>query len=170
MVDSSLPAILGILTGLIITLISKYNSIQKAYQATISRKSAIKIYEERKSKLLDKANRVTKKYMTFEESLQTNIAKTREEKAITSSEQFQVRLENYPDLKTNESIMELLKQIYECETLLANVKGAYNVSVEMYNSMISSFPEIIIANIFKFKKADYYNEPDDIIPDEDLGI
>lgn len=175
--------VFGILTGVLVTLGNKFNNIQKAYQSTKSTRSGIKVYEEKEKKLLDKANRVAEKYMTYEERVQTNITKERSKKyeekdtkslQIHSSRQFQAHLENYPNLKANESIMELLKQIKDCENALAYAKTAYNTSVEEYNSMIHSFPETILRIIFRFKDVEYYSinnfEDKELVSDEELGI
>ncbi len=176
----SASIVLGILTGVLITFVNKYNTIQKAFQNTKSTRSSIAVYEERSTNLLDKANRVAEKYMSYEEKVQTNVTKERTKNIepsirnprIYSSKQFMAQLENYPDLKANQSIMELLKQIQECENSLAYQKVAYNTSVEEYNTLIHSFPEALLRLIFRFKDVEYYKvkNNEDIISDEELGI
>lgn len=172
--------VFGILTGVLVTLGNKYNYIQKAFQTTKSTKSNIQVYQEKEKKLLEKANRVAEKYMNYEEKVQTNITKERTKgiepttrhPRIHSSKQFMAQLENYPDLKANQSIIELLKQIQDCENSLAYQKVAYNTSVEEYNTLIHSFPETLLRLIFRFKDVEYYkvNNEEDIISDEELGI
>lgn len=166
--------VFGVLTGLIVVLGIKYNGMQRAYQNTKAAFSNINIYEEKAERLLDKANRVADKYMVYEECVQTGIAKERSNKktSIRSAHQFQTALENYPDLKANSSIMELLRQIRECENALMHQKVAYNMSVEEYNALIHSFPTTILRVIFRFKDAEFYTKTDDadMISDEELGI
>lgn len=170
-------AILGILTGVVVSMGLKYNSMHRAYQRTKSQLSNIRILEERSASLLDKANRVADKYMNYEGNVQTRIAHERSTKVsgiksrISNASQFQSALENYPDLKANENIMELLRQIQDCENLIASQKTSYNETVENYNVMIHSFPSNILSKIFHFKDAEFYKEKnDDIISDEALGI
>lgn len=176
-VDESEPfagatTVFGIATGAIVLLGTKYNTIQKAFQNTKSTYSNIKIYKEKAERLLKKANAVSDKYMTYEERVQTGITSARTpNKEIKTAAQFQVQLENYPDLKANENIMELLRQIKECEVTLMNSKVAYNKSVEEYNTLIHSFPETILRMIFRFKDVEFYDtSEDDEISDEALGI
>ena len=164
--------VFGIATGALVLLGTKYNTIQKAYQNTKSTYSNIKIYKDKSDRLLKKANAVSDKYMTYEEKVHTNITNARtQNREIKTATQFQIKLENYPDLKANAYIMELLKQIKECEVSLMNSKVAYNSSVEEYNTLIHSFPEAILRIIFRFKDAEFYDtSEDDEISDEALGI
>lgn len=176
-VDESAPfdgavVVFGVITGLLVVFGGRYNSIQKALQNTKSTFSNIKIYKDKADRLLKKANAVSDKYMTYEERVQTGITNARTpNKEIKTAAQFQVQLENYPNLKANENIMELLRQIRECEVSLMNSKIAYNKSVEEYNTLIHSFPETILRIIFRFKDVEFYDTSEgDEISDEALGI
>ena len=169
--------ICGALTGLVITFGLKFNAMHQAQQRTKAMRSNIGIFEERATRLLDKANRVADKYMNFEGSVQVDIAHERNSGSrikgkIHSAHQFQAALENYPDLKANESIMELLRQIQDCENGLASEKLAYNSAVEQYNLLIHSFPATILRKLFHFADAEFYQGIDegDIISDDALGI
>lgn len=163
----------GIATAIIVLLIANYNTIQKAFQKIKAAASNIKIYKEKTKRLLEKANKVADKYMIHEESIQVGIAKNRSSrsKIIRNAQQFQIELENYPDLKANQSIMTLLDQIRETESSYAQSKINYNSNVEYYNSTIHTFPNNILRKIFKFKDAEFYNdEEENEITDEELGI
>ena len=173
--------VLGVLTALIVMFILNYNRIQNAYQKTKSSFSNIGIFKERSERLLVKANKVADKYMAHEENVQVEVSKNRTQKGsaaasklsrvIRNSEEFQIALENYPDLKANESIMELLNQIRDSENGFAQAKLNYNAFVECYNTLIHTFPNNMIRGIFKFKDAEFYNdEADTEISDEALGI
>lgn len=165
--------ILGILTATIVVLIVNYNSMQKAFQKTKSTFSNIKIFKERTERLLDKANKVADKYMAHEEDIQIGVAdkRTKKVKAIRNAQQFQIQLENYPNLKANESIMELLSQIKDTENAYAQSKINYNTSAEYYNTLIHSFPNNVLRGILKFNDVEFYNdEEENEITDEELGI
>lgn len=165
--------LLGIITATIVVLIVNYNSMQKAFQKTKSAFSNIKIFKERTERLLEKANKVADKYMVHEENIQVEVAekRTKNPKVIRNSQQFQVELENYPDLKANQSIMELLAQIRETENSYAQSKINYNAITEYYNTLIHVFPNNILRKIFRFKDVEFYNdEEENEISDEELGI
>lgn len=165
--------IFGIITATIVLLIINYNSMQRAYQKTKSMFSNISIFKDRNGRLLEKANKVADKYMFHEKDIQINVAekRTRKVKFIRNSQQFQTELESYPDLKANQSIMELLSEIKETENGYAQAKINYNSSAEYYNSLIHSFPNNIINVMLKFKNVNFYDDSEDNeITDEELGI
>lgn len=163
--------VFAVVTTLGITAAAKYNSMQRAWQATRSALSNIEIHEEKTRRLLDKATRVAEQYMGFEERVQLGVAEGRRS-AIRSSRQFQVMLEAYPELKSNVSVMELLMQMKDCENSAAYQKVAYNRTVEHYNTLIHSFPASLFRKAFRFQDAAFYTAPTEteLISDEELGI
>ena len=72
-----------------------------------------------------------------------------------------VSVEAYPDLKSNQNFLELQRQLTETEDRIAAGRRFYNANVRVYNTKIESVPTNIIANMFKFEKATYFevNEP-----------
>lgn len=167
--------ILGTATGLLAMLGMKYNGLQQARQHIKAAASDIQIHEEKAERLLDKANRVADKYMNYEERVQMGITQQRtmpHRNSIRSARQFQALMENYPDLKANGSILELLRQIQECENSILYQKVAYNKAVEGYNAMIFSFPGNLFRRICRLKEAEFYTKTSEaeLISDEELGI
>lgn len=164
---NGLAFLFGILTGIIITIILKYNALNNLKQKIKKQASNIKIFSKKSEKLLEKANKVSDKYMKHEKEIQTTVAKTRQ---IKTSAEFQGFVENYPNLKANESIMELLNQIRENEDAIANSKVIYNENVSSYNTLIHNFPVSLVRGLFQLEDIEYFEEPDDMISDEKLGI
>lgn len=175
--------VFGLLTVLILMIIIKYNAVTELYQNMMAAFSNIQVYEEKGERLLDKANKVADKYMSFEERVQVGVSEMRGQSGgldinagkkvtIQNANQFQAAVENYPELKANTGIMELLRQIKECETSLMQQKVIYNAKVEDYNTVVNSFPMNIIGKLFKFKEAQFYTKSvgDDMISDAELGI
>jgi LemA protein len=72
-----------------------------------------------------------------------------------------VSVEAYPDLKSNTNFLELQRQLAETEDRIANGRRYYNANVRVYNTKVESVPTNLIANMFKFEKATYFevNEP-----------
>ena len=64
--------------------------------------------------------------------------------------------ENYPELKANENFKELQAQLAQTEDKIAYSRQFYNDSVLMYNNKCQTFPSNIIANLFGFKEADFF--------------
>jgi len=77
-----------------------------------------------------------------------------------------VAVENYPDLKANQNVLDLQQQLSAIEHDIQMARRYYNVLVE-------SFPSNLIANFFKFTKADYFELEDQSarqVPKVDLSI
>lgn len=70
--------------------------------------------------------------------------------------QFMVVAEAYPDLKANQNFVELQRQLVDTENRIANGRRYYNAVVNDYNTKIESFPSNIVAGMFKFDKAGYF--------------
>lgn len=64
--------------------------------------------------------------------------------------------ENYPELKANENFKELQAQLAETEDKIAYSRQFYNDTVLMYNNKCQTFPSNIIANLFGFNEADFF--------------
>ena len=64
--------------------------------------------------------------------------------------------ENYPELKANENFKELQAQLSQTEDKIAYSRQFYNDTVLMYNNKCQTFPSNIIANLFGFKEADFF--------------
>jgi LemA protein len=83
-----------------------------------------------------------------------------------------VSVEAYPDLKSNQNFLELQRQLAETEDRIAAGRRFYNANVRVYNTKVESVPSNIIANMFKFEKATYFEVNDPSVrqaPDVSFG-
>lgn len=71
-----------------------------------------------------------------------------------------VSVEAYPDLKSNQNFLQLQQQLAETEDRIANGRRFYNANVRQYNTRVESVPSNIIAGMFKFQKATYFEVTD----------
>lgn len=62
--------------------------------------------------------------------------------------------EAYPDLKADETFQHLQARISQLEDAIADRREFYNESVNNNNVRIEQFPDVIVANMFKFKPFD----------------
>jgi LemA protein len=58
--------------------------------------------------------------------------------------------ESYPDLKANENFLQLQRRITELENAIADRREFYNDSVNINNTRVEQFPELIVAKAFGF--------------------
>jgi LemA protein len=63
-------------------------------------------------------------------------------------DQFRVTLEAYPDLKTNQNMMQLTETLESTENKVAFARQAFNDQIMAYNTYRAGFPAVILANNF----------------------
>lgn len=61
--------------------------------------------------------------------------------------------ENYPDLKANQNMSQLMEELTSTENKIGFARQSFNDSVTSYNTTRESFPANIIANTFGFTAA-----------------
>ncbi len=62
-------------------------------------------------------------------------------------------VEQYPDLKANQNMMQLQEEIASTENRIAFARQAYNDNVMSYNTKRELFPNTVIAGLFNFSAA-----------------
>lgn len=64
--------------------------------------------------------------------------------------------EAYPDLKANQTMLQLMEELTSTENKVAFARQAYNDSVMAYNTQREVFPSNIVAGIFGFGPAELF--------------
>jgi LemA protein len=72
-----------------------------------------------------------------------------------------VVIERYPDLKANQNFIRLQDELAGTENRIAVERMRYNEAVKKYNIRIRSFPDNILANMFGFDEADFFQAPEE---------
>ena len=70
-----------------------------------------------------------------------------------------VVVERYPDLKSNQNFLRLQDELAGTENRVAVERRRYNEAVQVYNVAIRSFPANMVASIFGFEKAAFFEAP-----------
>jgi len=65
-------------------------------------------------------------------------------------------VENYPQLRAAENFLELQRELRDTEDKIQAARRFYNGQVRDLNTKIEVFPSNIIANIFNFKKREFF--------------
>jgi LemA protein len=68
--------------------------------------------------------------------------------------------EAYPQLRASEQFTQLQTQLTETEDRIAAGRRFYNGNVRALNTRVESFPSSIVANVFGFKRAEYFEAED----------
>ena len=70
-----------------------------------------------------------------------------------------VVVENYPELKSNQNFLKLQDELAGTENRIAVERRRYNEAVQAYNVKIRSFPANLLAGIFGFGPAAFFEAP-----------
>ena len=70
-----------------------------------------------------------------------------------------VVVEKYPDLKSNQNFIRLQDELAGTENRIAVERKRYNDTVRTYNVAIRSFPANMLAGMFGFQKATFFEAP-----------
>ena len=148
-----------------------YNSLITAKVRIQEALSHIDVQLKRRTDLIPNLLETVKGYAKHEKELLVNItkartslmsAKTTHDKAEannmlsdTLKSLFAVA-ENYPDLKANQNFGKLQDELSDTENKIAYSRQFYNSNVMDYNTKVAVFPNSIIANMFGFKAAEFF--------------
>jgi len=78
-------------------------------------------------------------------------------------------VENYPDLKADQSFQHLQTRITQLEDTIADRRELYNEAVNLNNIRLQTFPDLIVARLFEFRPAPLLEFTEEQKRDVDLG-
>ena len=160
---------LAILSLIFIYAIFTYNRLVGLKHGVAKAWSNIDILLKQRHDELPKLVEACKQYMKFEQDTlekvmqaRNRVSQARENhdiKALGEAEgALRMGLEHlfavaeaYPELKANESFMQLQARITALENAIADRREIYNDSVNINNVRIEQFPDSIIAGLFNFE-------------------
>jgi LemA protein len=64
--------------------------------------------------------------------------------------------EAYPDLKSNQNMMQLSEELSTTENKIAFARQSFNDAVMRYNNKCEMVPSNLVASMFGFKRAEYF--------------
>jgi len=149
-----------------------YNSLVDIKHSVSQARSNIDILLKQRHDELPKLVETCKQYMGFEQetlkqviAARSQVASARETGNISAlgSAENMLRVglgnlfavvEDYPELKASERFQHLQARISGLENSIADRREYYNEAVRINNVRIEQFPDVIIANWFKFKSRD----------------
>jgi LemA protein len=167
----TLLIVLGVIGGLLLSLWVIYNTLVTAKLRVAEALSHIDIQLKRRTDLIPNLIETVKGYAKHEKELLENVTKARTSLMSASSTHAKAEAnnmlsetlkslfavsENYPDLKANENFLSLQQELSDTENKIAYSRQFYNSNVLDYNTKLTIFPNVIIANMFGFKPAEFF--------------
>ena len=136
-------------------------ALTKRYDVLTKMMDTVKAYaKHEKDTLFEVIN--LRKGMTMEEKSEANT------KMNHNLEKIQIIAENYPELKSSDNYNTLQKSIIEVEEHLQAARRMYNSNVSIFNQMLVTFPNSIIANMKSMTKREFFEVEE--IKKEDVKI
>jgi len=172
--------ILGIL-GIIIVVIAiwvvfAYNSFIRLINRTDEAWSDIDVQLKRRYDLIPNLIETVKGYATHEKQTLSDVTemRTRAMNATGVHEKQEAEnmlsgalktlfavSENYPDLKANQNFAELQRELTDTENKIQAARRFYNTNVRDLNTAVQSFPQNVIASMFRFTNREFFELGDD---------
>lgn len=166
-----LIAIGATLAILVLWVIGAFNKLVMLRNAVKNAWSQIDVQLKRRHDLIPNLIETAKGYMKHERDTLENITKARNLAAQASGvgdqaraesglnqalSSFFVVVENYPDLKANQNFLALQEELTSTENKISFARQAYNDAAMTLNNAIQMFPSNIIAGMFNFKAAEFF--------------
>lgn len=142
----------------IIWYIITQNSFKKMQQNIEETASGIDIQLKKRYDLLTKLIETAKQFIKFEKdllkdivSLRTQVQNVDEMSSVNAkmdriSRNINVQLENYPELKSTQTVVNLQLSIRECEDDISASRRFYNTAVRNYNQSLLTYPTNVVAS------------------------
>jgi LemA protein len=186
--DTLLIIVLIVIVVVIVGGILIYNGLVQRRLRIDEAFAQIEVQLKRRWDLIPNLVNAVKGYMGFEQSVLQNVTQARAN-AVTAGAQgpaaqaaaenaltgtlrslFAV-VENYPELKANQNVLELQEQLTTTENQIGFARQHYNATVLDYNTSIATFPNVLIAGPFGFSKREFFDaEPEaSQVPQVDLS-
>jgi LemA protein len=164
--------ILIILAILLVWVIVIYNLLVRDRNRVLTAWSDIEVQLKRRHDLIPKLIDAVKQYAKYESATISTITELRQKSQsikniddISSVEgEIGARIrklvaiaEAYPDLKANRSFLDLQHNLTDVENHIQYARRYYNGAVRNLNVRIESFPDMLIAGVFEFQKAQFFD-------------
>ena len=185
-VNTALVVLLVIAAVAAVYLIMTYNNLVTVKNNVARAWANIDVLLKQRHDEIPKLVEICKQYKEFEQETlvrvteaRSRVAAAREARNIDALGPAEVALragvarvfalaEAYPDLKANQSFMQLQSRITGLENAIADRREFYNDSVNVNNIRIEQFPDSIIASAFGFNEGRMLHFEEQEIADVDV--
>jgi LemA protein len=175
----TLAVIAGVILLLVLWGIGIYNQLINLKNRFINSFAQIDVQLQRRYDLIPNLVETAKTYMKYEQETLTKIIDARNQAKAAASQardnpdnsesmqklnlaettltstmgKFFALVENYPDLKANQTMQQLMEELTTTENKVSFARQAFNDAVMYYNTYRQQFPNNIIAGLFRFEPA-----------------
>lgn len=171
--------LLAIMAIIILWAVYVFNRLVMLRHVVQAAWSDIDVQLKRRHDLIPRLVEAVKAYGNFEQTVNLQVSRVRSkaqaqagdgedaiehasERAADESSLSKMMLnifalaEAYPRLKTNRSFIDLQDNLGEIEDHIQHARRHYNGAVRQLNVMIGQFPGNLVAKMFRFREAEYF--------------
>jgi LemA protein len=172
--EITLISVVVVLALIILFLVKQFNGLVVLRNKVRNSFSQIDVQLKRRFDMIPNLVETVKGYASHEESIFGEFARARglfsqasktgdvhqmaeaDKGLMGTLSRLMVVSESYPELKANTNFIELMDQLKDTENKIAFSRQFYNDTVMKYNNIIELFPSNIVAGIFNFKVAEFF--------------
>ncbi len=144
-----------------------YNSLVKSREGVKAQWQQVETQYQRRFDLIPNLIESVKGIMAQEQQIFGDLAEARTRytgnptpenatQVETALARLLVVVENYPELRSTETVSGLMAELAGTENRVAVERRRYNEEVRDYNQSIKTFPRNILAGIFGFNQEQYF--------------
>ncbi len=163
--------ILGFVILVVFFVWSLYNGLVTAKVRIAEAWSGIDVQLKRRSDLIPNLVETVKGYAKHEKEVFENVTRARSALLGATSAKEAAKANNvltgalktlfavaeaYPALRASENFAKLQEELSDVEAKIAYARQFYNGNVLDYNTKIKVFPNVILAGMFGFKEAEFF--------------
>jgi LemA protein len=188
-VDPVVLIVIAVIVVLVVLAIGIYNSLVQKRLRIDEAFAQIEVQLKRRHDLIPNLVNAVKGYMGFEQKVLTDVSNARAAGVAAGAQRpahqaaaenalngtlrslFAV-VENYPELKANQNVLELQEQLTTTENQISFSRQHYNATVLDYNTAIATVPNVLLAGPLGFTKREFFDaEPEAAnVPNVDLSL
>jgi len=165
----------GLLLLALIWVIWTYNALVNLRHLIQNAWKQIDVQLKRRYDLIPNLVDTVKGYMKYEQDTLQKVIEARSKAMASSSVKETAEaegilaqslgkifalMENYPELKANQNVLQLQEELTTTENQLAFARQHYNDLVMRFNMKQEVFPSNIIASFFRFQPSEFFSVPD----------
>lgn len=173
---NTLIVLCGVLFAVVVFVVAVYNKLVRLSVLVNNAWSDVDVQLKRRHDLIPNIIEAVKGYMGYERATLESVVQMRNQ-AVSSStpdqraqaeglltaalRQLFALAEAYPDLKANQSFLDLQAQLSEIEEQIQLARRYYNATVRDYNTATRVFPSNIVAALFGFRERPFFELSDE---------
>ncbi len=171
--DPLLLIVIVVIAVAIVAALLMYNGLVRQRVRVDETWAQVDVQLKRRHDLIPNLIEAVKGYMGFEQTVLTDVTEARagaiaaggrgpqaqaaaENQLPAAIRSLFATVENYPELKANQNVLQLQDQLATTENLISSARDGFNAAVRSYNTTIQSFPAVLMARVMGFTRREFF--------------